>query len=236
MFIVCRFVAVWLPHQAKTWNTVKNARRIIIALYTVMGAFLGYWCSWADRLVDGVCVPNAHTPGQESFTGGFLVFGLSLYAFIPSLLLAVLNSMIIYKMNKQQQKFGSSRAARTMSKPAKRLTKMMLWLSISFIVLVTPISAAHLYAFVNKTRIFESTNASMLIYLEVSSFMEQLNSAINFVYYAWHDKSFVERMKRVVFRTKDTAVAPKSVMMTSRHQLHPRNEQAALHKTDGSNC
>ena len=207
-----RFLAVWLPIKTKIWVTPKNANVAIIIIYLTLAIYLGYMVSWSDQLIGGVCVPNARIPGNEKFTGAFLVAGLSLYAFLPSVILIALNCMIILKMLKKNKKLSRSSGKQL----SKRLTRMMTWLSISFVILVTPMSLGHLYGFAAKASIYESTDVSVLVYVEVASLMELLNYSINFVYYAWHDRKFVAKVKSLLFhRGGGGSVAPTSWMQNT---------------------
>ncbi|KAK2161604.1 hypothetical protein LSH36_114g06065 [Paralvinella palmiformis] len=60
-----RFVAVWLPLKAKFITTERNVYIGIAVLYGVFAVFFGYWCSWADRVIDGSCVINSRPAGFE---------------------------------------------------------------------------------------------------------------------------------------------------------------------------
>ncbi|KAK2161605.1 hypothetical protein LSH36_114g06066 [Paralvinella palmiformis] len=60
-----RFVAVWLPMKSKFITTERNVYIGMAVLYGVFAVFFGYWCSWADRVIDGSCVINSRPAGFE---------------------------------------------------------------------------------------------------------------------------------------------------------------------------
>ena len=92
------------PLRAKYISTKRNAKCAVALVYIILGIYTGYWCSWADQLVDGRCIPNTRPAGLEQRAKVFLVLGLSFYAFLPSIILGVMNPMIIYKMMKMNRK------------------------------------------------------------------------------------------------------------------------------------
>ncbi len=217
-----RFVAVRFPMQAKKINTKRNAYIAIATVYCVLAAYIGYWCSWADRVISGACIPNIGSAGQEHMVGVFLVVGLSLYAYIPASLLLILNSLIVYKLCRQQrhirihvqpanvqdQAKSTTNAISAMSqrqRTQRRTTYMLMGVSLAFVAMVTPNAVSHIVAFVRKQNVWESTDPGMIFLREVSQVMEQMNSSINFFLYVLGSERFRQRV-RLLFRRDPSPV------------------------------
>jgi hypothetical protein len=78
---------------------------------------------------------------------------------------------------------------------------MLVGLSVAFVVLVSPISLAHLLSFIWKHDIFESSHPAMGVFRDVAQVMEQLNYAINFLLYVLAGKKFRENAVKVIVTT-----------------------------------
>jgi hypothetical protein len=193
-----RFVAVWLHVRAKSINTTRNAYISIVVVYVACAVFIGYWCSWADQLIDGNCIPYTRPPGMELQSQIFLIVGLSLYSYIPAIILVILNVLIIYKLWALKKKregpktdsMNKGGQASKKDKSSSKTTTMLLCVAIAFLILVTPNSAAHLVSFTKKQDIFETTDPGMVFFREVSQVMEQANNSINFILYVFVSKRF----------------------------------------------
>ena len=60
---------------------------------------------------------------------------------------------------------------------------MLMCISISFFILVTPIALSHLIGFIMKFKIFESQTPWVVVMREVTQFMELMNYSTNFFLY-----------------------------------------------------
>ena len=199
---IFRFVAVWLHSKAKHINTKRNTRVVICLLYGIIGSFCGYWCSWADQLRDGFCIPNAYTPGLERKTGAFLAIGVSLYAIIPSIVVTLLNCLIVFRLVQRRRRSTSLQCSPVMQNKHRRRTATLLSISIAFVILVTPNATAHVLNFVSKTRLsyFESTQPQMVVLREVANILEQLNYTINFFLYVCVNERYRRYIGELIFR------------------------------------
>ncbi|KAK2141836.1 hypothetical protein LSH36_1034g00003 [Paralvinella palmiformis] len=203
-----RFVAVWFPMKSKFITTERNVYIAMAVLYGVFAVFFGYWCSWADRVIDGSCVINSRPAGFEIQSEVFLVFGLVLYSFGPSFFLVIVNILIVYKLIRIRKSISPISNTQSFSRCTKtavssRTTIMLLSVAISFVVLVTPNAVAHIVSFVRRKPIFETTDPVIVYLRAFVQLLEQLNHSINFALYVLCSKRFRDGLL-IILRFKKT--------------------------------
>ena len=208
-----RFVAVWFPMKSKFIITERNVYIAMAVLYGVFAVFFGYWCSWADRVIDGSCVINSRPAGFEIQSEVFLVLGLVLYSFGPSFFLVIINILIVYKLVRIRKKISpeSNIHSSSQTQPQRstksagrsRTTIMLLSVAIAFVILVTPNAVAHIVSFVRKQEIFETTDPVMVFLREIVQILEQMNHSINFFLYILCSKRFKAGVIKIVKRKRD---------------------------------
>ncbi|KAK2147522.1 hypothetical protein LSH36_548g00032 [Paralvinella palmiformis] len=234
VMICCeRFVAVWAHIKARYINTTRNAYLVIGIVYGGFAVYVGYTCSWSDRIIDGVCIINSRQPGLEKRTRLFLAIGLALYSLIPSLILIVLTSLLIFKLvrlgRKKSRRVGPPSAPGTTlgvpgsterttggkSVRTSRTNMMLLSVVFAFIILITPNAIAHLISFVKKKNIFEANDPASRFLRESSQLMEQLNHSINFVLYVISSKRFRDGIRAIFMPKKNINDLSSSVTMNN---------------------
>ena len=167
--------------------------------------FFGYWSSWADCIVGDSCIINSRPPGFERLSEVFLLCGLVLYSFAPSVFLVIFNGLIIYKLVTVRRKTMpdlhpvssvasieqmQSRRSGTAQSLNSRTTVMLLSAAIAFVVLVTPNAVANIVFYVRNEAIFESTDPVIVSFRETAQILEQLNHSINILLYLVYNKRF----------------------------------------------
>ena len=245
-----RFVAVWFPIQAKKINTNRNAYIATALVYCILACYVGYWCSWADQIINGVCIPNTRPKGKEHLLGVLLVTGMSLYACIPAVMMLVCNVLIAYKLfhlrrnsllrvqptsmaySRQEptEKIQSLTSANC-QELQKRTTHMLIGAALVFVVLVIPNAVSHLVGFIRKQNIWESTDPGMIIFREISQVMEQMNNSINFFLYVLCSQRFRKRLLQLCGGRQTDSGDARS--LTRHNTGHRVNLQA---KPGGSQC
>ncbi|KAK2141837.1 hypothetical protein LSH36_1034g00077 [Paralvinella palmiformis] len=203
-----RFVAVWFPMKSKFIITERNVYIGMAVLYIMFAVFHGYWCSWADRVIDGSCILTSRPAGFEIQSEVFLIVGLVLYSFGPSVFLVIINIVIVYKLVQIRRKISSesivqrsSLASQTQSQ-SSRTTIMLLSIAIAYVVLVTPNSVAHFVGFRRKEEIFETMDPVMVFLREIVQILEQMNHSINFFLYILCSKRFKGGVIKIITQKK----------------------------------
>ncbi|KAK2159470.1 hypothetical protein LSH36_152g01027 [Paralvinella palmiformis] len=204
LITVERFIAVWLPMRAKFINTDRNVCVALILLYGMLAVFFGYWCSWADRVIDNICIMNSRPPGFEHLSEIFLLGGLLLYSFIPSIILLIFNGLIIYKLATRRKRIAPEsnttnstsisaqpRSVRnTHTAPNSKTSVMLISVAMSFVVLVTPNAVANIVSFIRKETMLETTDPVTASLREAAQILEQLSHSVNFILYVLCNKRF----------------------------------------------
>lgn len=191
--LICieRFVAVCLPMKAAYLNTKKHVVIGIVLVYLIIGTYNGVWVSFADRLIGGTCTPNTKPEGLAHVTRAFLIVGLTIYSFIPCLILFVCTTCIIVSLFasrnlRKRLTVGSN----SYDDQTSKTTAMLLCIIVAFVLLVLPITFAHLISFIQSQPLFESKEPGIVFYREISQVLEHLNYSINFVLYILACPSF----------------------------------------------
>ncbi|KAK2161735.1 hypothetical protein LSH36_110g00026 [Paralvinella palmiformis] len=212
-----RFVAVWLPMKAKFINTERHVYIVMALLYAMFAIFFGYWCSWADQIIDDSCVINSRPLDSVRLSGIFLLCGLILYSFAPSIFVIIFNGLIVYKLiimrKRTRPKVSTTSSLSPIQRQSRntgnshstlnsRTTVMLLSAAISFVVLVTPNAVANIVSFAKKEAIFETTDPVMVSLREIVQILEQLNHCINFILYIVYNKRFRDGVIMIFKRNK----------------------------------
>ena len=193
--LICieRFVAVCFPLKAPIINRKRFAVVGIVLIYLIIGAYNGVWVTFADRLVGGVCRPNTQPPGFVTINRTFLIVGLSIYSFIPCLILITLTTFIIiqlYSARRVRRNMLARLTEESYEDPTSKTTLMLLCIIVAFVILVMPIAVAHLIFFIKRQPIFEVKDVAIVVYREVATLLEHINYSINFLLYVVACPSF----------------------------------------------
>jgi hypothetical protein len=79
-----------------------------------------------------------------------------------------------------------------------KITRMLLAVTIAYILLVTPISVAHSVAFFNGDNIFTAKDPDFVIFREFAQTFEQLNYSVNFLLYVVCNGTFRQQFYNVI--------------------------------------
>lgn len=228
-----RFIAVWFPVQLKVVSTKKNVKLAMLVTFVVIATVCGYWCSWADQIVDGTCRPNYRSPENEKLLAVFLVFGTSIYAFVPSILLSVLNILIVAKLRKIRKRVQIKSKLGHTDKRNSRLiktTSLLLGISIAFILLVSPNTLVHVTCYITQTSIYETTNYWLVLFREISSVLEQTNNSINFFVYVLCSPKFRDQLAEIVNRLRCNSHMGRLALLRNTSHLVNNDSVTAAYK------
>lgn len=178
-----RLVAVVFPMKAHQLITRRNVSIGILLVYLGIGGFNAMWDSMVNRVIGGRCLPNLPDPGYESLAKPLVLAGVTLYAFIPALLILTFNFCIIQRLIQNARKRKDLTKQDLTQDATIRTTVMLMVVAFSFVILIVPIGTMHAVSLFSKVNIFETTEPSMVIFREVTQVMEQINYSINFFLY-----------------------------------------------------
>jgi heme/copper-type cytochrome/quinol oxidase subunit 2 len=102
-------------------------------------------------VINGTCIPSTQPPGLEYRSQIFLVLGLTLYAYLPAIIILILNGSIAYKLVTLRRSSGPTASH---SPSHSKTTVMLLCIAVAFVVLVTPNATSHLVMLRMKKNIF----------------------------------------------------------------------------------
>ena len=86
---------------------------------------------------------------------------------------------------------------------------MLITINIAFMILVLPISFAHLILHIQDKNIFEARDMATVIFREISQLMEQMNYSINFFLYVLSSSIYRNKLL-VVFKLREESSHEKS--------------------------
>ncbi|KAK6184032.1 hypothetical protein SNE40_006578 [Patella caerulea] len=225
-----KFVAVWFPLKTKFICTKRNAYIGLVLVYIFLFSFNGAW-TFASRLANGACIP--HYPEPAYLAEIFVVLGILFYCIIPICLLMIFTPLTCYKLFqrvKLQRTLGSG--SQKISEEVRKTTIMLLSVSIAYMVLVAPITVAHIVFYLQGLNIFEATQPGMVIYREIAQILEQLNYSINFFLYVICSKSFRDRVILVLTCKKQPIVTYQSQFKTRESTIWDTNEASRISSTN----
>ncbi|KAI0221862.1 hypothetical protein LSAT2_026885 [Lamellibrachia satsuma] len=192
-----RFIAVCFPLRTKNMCTKRIANTSIAVTLLICGACNAFRV-WLDTsIVQGTCVSNSiYRTGSTTVVGCVLLLSISAYAPVPATIMVVLNSFTVTSLWRSRRKVHAQGASQnSSSKMASRMTAMVLTTNAAFVLLVMPISIAHLVSFFRQHNLFESNDPAIIVFREITLYCEQLNYSVNFFLYVFCNKKF-----RDVFR------------------------------------
>ncbi|XP_033744887.1 growth hormone secretagogue receptor type 1-like [Pecten maximus] len=187
-----RFIAVWFPLKAKRINTKLKTIIALAIVYLVMITFNSVW-SFSSLIVKGMCYPDAYDrsdPYLSAKYANMIYMGCALYSIAPMCIMAVLTTLILYKLAVYRNKRKQMTSRAKSDTEGVKITAMLLGIVTAYIVLVLPVTMLHLFAFFFKINAFGNNAKGFLVFKEVSQLLEQLNYSINFFLYIMTSTQF----------------------------------------------
>ncbi|XP_046562634.1 galanin receptor type 2-like [Haliotis rubra] len=161
-----RFVAVSFPLKTKLICTKRNALIGIAGVYIGLFLYNGFW-TFSTKIVNGTCVPNYATPETAVMARVFLILGTFIYSLVPSAILLVLTPAICFQLARHSRlRREMSNKQDTNEDETNKTNAMLLGVTFTFFILVTPISIAHNIAFTLSINFFESKDFKMVVVRE----------------------------------------------------------------------
>ena len=197
LMTVERCVAVIWPLKISGWVSMKRARIVVSILYAIMAAFnsvyLIVFTSKRTRIRNGnTCsIHESHMPFFKSI---WSVIDMVFYAYIPQILIFILNIVIIMKLARATKEQAEMRNASKSEQSQGQVTAMLLTVSITFFVLTNPYTIFYL-CMQNDVWNYMASARSYAQYALVSTLLRllaDLNHCINFLLYVATGKRFRE--------------------------------------------
>jgi len=199
-----RFVAVVYPLKAKAIIRKDYMVAAIILDYVFMFAYNSVW-HFSSGVEGGICKPDLPSLRHKVF----VIIGCTFYSFIPTALLMVFTPQIIVRLRHH------TRLQRTLSSCGKQVdlnrsrrsddmvkaSVMVLGVMIAYIILIIPITTVHLYAFSAGVSAFDENSLGFFIYREIAQMLEQINYAVNFIFYVLCSTVFRSHVKELLCLT-----------------------------------
>jgi gastrin-releasing peptide receptor len=183
-----RFIAVWFPFNFKTTCTRKNALvAIVVILLFLIAANLQYLFTYEELPGSHHCEPKENYKNFIQFAW-YWIDG-ALYAIIPIILILVLNSMILYGINRTQTNHSSHR-----QQISHEATKMLLPTSITFVLLVMPNCVFFIIRGYWNYKGSPLGIAQHHLLYHIVFLLSDLNHAVNFYLYCLSGRAFREQI------------------------------------------
>ena len=198
-----RFLAVLWPLKISSWINMTRARVAVALLYVtfatlnIMYLFAVQW----EPLPLGVVYTCNYMPEYKAFFSKIWPFiDMSIYAYIPLILIFVLNISIILSLgrarNQQAEMRGDSRGS---GESGGQVTAMLLTVSITAFVLICPYTILYIYIQLGlwDYRANGHTFAIYSLSLTLTNLLAELNHCINFLLYVATGKRFRQEIKKL---------------------------------------
>ena len=187
-----RFFVVWLPLRAKLISNKRVAVITVTCVVTIGAVYEGVR-TFNTYIVNEICMPNNEPPELKQLATAFMISTTIIYTIIPKVLLLCATPLTVFKLIHQRQK-RREMTHNTGSDETVRITVMLLSVTITYIILVTPISVAHLVMYFQGNSIFLVKDTGFIIFREIAQLLEQLNFVINFFLYVVSNTSFRQKI------------------------------------------
>ncbi len=196
-----RFLATKYPLKAPVYCSTKRAKITIGVIVMVSFIYNIPHLHSTRKLSGGLCVSYAT---QDKFTRIYSILSLVITGLTPFLLLSAMNAAIISAIRKRSLLFkeflqsgsvenpGASLQGKQQKKQEKQLTRMLLSISVVFLILMIPYYTRHIaYSVINNKSSPDAYALYVLLY-HITNKMYFINSGINFFLYALSGSKFRE--------------------------------------------
>ena len=182
-----RLVAVKWPHRARDLCTRRRAYYAICGIILTTCTLYIYIPVVHTIWYEGPIGPDCSFTLPENLVLTALHFlDMFMYSLIPSILLLGTNIALIRSIATQTKTFtkANSRGKRLVKSDTRRLTAMLLAVSLTYLVLTFPVTAIHVY------KVFVHTPKNWVEIYTTAYSISLVNNAINFVLYCVSGPAF----------------------------------------------
>ena len=201
LMTVERCMAVIWPLKISGWVNMKRARIVVSMLYVILAAFNSFYLVSIVSKLDSrnrmLCTfHESHMPFYLSI---WSVIDVVFYAYVPQILIFILNIVIIIKLAEARKEQAEMRNAAKSEQSQGQVTAMLLMVSITFFVLTSPYTI-FLLCIQNDVWNYMASARSYAQYLLVNTLLRllaDLNHCINFLLYVTTGKRFREDIMKL---------------------------------------
>ena len=206
-----RCLVIYYPLKAKVWFTTGRARIAIVV--TTVGVLLGNWYIFGgiDNVKEGshvISLVGDSCLGRNDelkFYHKYIVpwVDLSLYSFLPGVILLVTNIAISVKLCRIDNDFGpgtiSNASEKIKSQKSRKITAMALSLALIFIVTTTPLTVVWslFHMAITSGGIEKLSTLKLAIALPLTITLSLLNHCVNLFMYMIFSKDIRHDVKNV---------------------------------------
>ena len=216
-FTVERWLCVCHPMRGRIWCTPQRAIYIIVlvciaAVLITSPEFFEYLnpCSFSSGICS--CQPEKRAFAKSNaFVYGYVTANQILFTFLPLILLAVFNSLLIRAVFRaaynrksmlecRQQRDSTSGRTERMQREQQKVTVTLISVVLVFLFCHTPQGIQNIYLYVSDENNQEQIT-KFYITANIFNMLVMINASVNFVLYSTFNTKFRRTFKRISIRT-----------------------------------
>ena len=203
-----RFVAIWFPFKVKKICTKRNVALANIVMIVVFICANWHFLLTFEEVADPLLVWDCRPKPNFAYFINVVWYWIdgTLYAFLPIILIVVLNGLIVYAVkratNTRIDLTNNTKKARDKAAQQRQMTIMLLTISMVFIVLVLPNC---IFFIVKEYWTWKNTlhgTAQYFLLYQIVFVLSDLNHAVNFYLYCLSGKRFRHNFLKVICISK----------------------------------
>ncbi|KAL8602059.1 hypothetical protein ACOMHN_007329 [Nucella lapillus] len=230
-FLVCltvqRAMSVVWPHRVNLMCTRRTVVGIVAAIPTLLSVFFSRYIFFRERVVNRNSTVYYCTMTEYYVSSIQLIFSQIepvLYTFVPYILIALSNVVLVWKLTMSLKKtgrrltHGDSEQVEAREKAASSVTLTLIVLSMSFLALTLPNAVFYMVAPLTTLYVVEGTQpgyevARLTLISEVCYLCSTTNCALNFYLYCLTGRKFREEFIKVMHcgRNRQGSGAPSGI-------------------------
>jgi len=212
LLAVDRFMTVWCPFRAAAWCSMRGASVAAVCLLVVVlvGNLHAFW---TFRLTDDDWNPPKCVPAPDDWFMNveFNYIKFTTYSFLPFVLVAILNALIIYRLRSLRRRLfarrvrllraSSDRAMgceQALQPPLStnqvRVTSLLVVIAVMWLVLATPFTLISVLS-VNGIRL--ASDSANLLVKTVAFMLMYMNHSVNVIVYCAMERRFRTALWRI---------------------------------------
>lgn len=209
-----RFVAVFFPFSAKLWSTIRRAKIgiVVVTIYLVCINFHLIFSIQTEKVYDHEYTENTtvaiytgvykcSVPPQYDYWFNFIWpwVDLSVFSFVPFVILVSLNASILIKSHKQQEAAKALKKNMDREKNQKRTNVILAMICVIFLLTTSPVVILHIIEpYWDLTDPVQ--DAYHVLATAICEHMMYFNNCFNFWLYFVSWKKFREELRNMFCR------------------------------------
>lgn len=199
---VDRYFCLAFPTKSKALSNLSICNRVIATVFvTIMGVniFSPIIHDLALKVppIRFECIP-INLDARKFFYETYLTIQNILYSLIPGILMGIFNILMLNKLKnhkKELSKISNSEADDKNNLTTKKLTKLIIFITTTFILFTMPVCILSIYVRLTGSEFYANKVNKLL--LEILTALNSLNHSINFLLYCLFGKKFVSKLSKI---------------------------------------